>query len=55
MAVLESTLGIALAIGLEVAEVTHVAGLVGTVTVCLVVGVDWQLMLAEGYPKTPGM
>lgn len=42
MAVLESALGVALAIGLDVAEVTHVAVLVGTVTVCLVVRVDWN-------------
>lgn len=40
MAVLESTLGVALAIGLDVAEVTNVTVLVGTVTVCLVVWVD---------------
>lgn len=40
MAVLKSALGVALAIGLEVAKVTHVAILVCTVTVCLVVGVD---------------
>lgn len=40
LAVLQLALGVTLAVELEVAEVTDVAVLVGTVTVCLVVGVD---------------
>lgn len=39
-AVLNGTLGVALAIGLDVSQVTDVAGLGSTVTVCLAMGVD---------------
>ena len=39
--VAHGTLGIALAIGLDVAQVTNVTGLVGGSTVGLAVGVDW--------------
>lgn len=40
MLVLNATLGVALAIGLDVAQVTNVAGLIGGSTVGLVVRVD---------------
>lgn len=39
-AVLNGTLGVALSIGLDVSQVTDVASLGSTVTVCLAMGVD---------------
>lgn len=41
--VLNAALGVALSIGLDVAQVTNVAGLVRGSTVGLVVRVDWQV------------
>lgn len=43
MLVLNATLGVALGIGLDVAQVTNVAGLVRGSTVGLVVRVDWEI------------
>lgn len=40
----DGALGVALAVGLDVAEVTDVAGLVGRGTVGLAVGVDLYLL-----------
>lgn len=42
--VLDGALGVALAVGLDVAQVTDVAGLVGRGTVGLAVGVDWGVV-----------
>lgn len=42
MLVLNAALGVALSIGLDVAQVTNVAGGIGRSTVGLVVRVDWM-------------
>lgn len=59
MLVLDAALGVALAVGLDVAQVTNMAGLVGGSTVGLVVGVDCGRarsanMTTEGPNMFPG-
>lgn len=47
-------LGVALGVGLDVAEITDMAGLIGAVTVSLVVGVDCAHREVSGTFPPPG-